>query len=312
MVDGRVLVLLAAVCFGTTGTAQALGVPGAEPATVGAARIAVGALGLLVAARVLDGRRRPRRDRLPLLAVGALGVAAYQPAFFLAVHLTGVGVGTVVALGTAPVLTGLAAHLTGAGRIDAGWALGTGLAAAGLAVLVVTGRSGTDVDVGGVVLAMVAAASYATYTLTSKRLLDDGLPAATTMAWTFAPAAVLLLPVFGVLPGGWLLTGRGAAQGLFLGLVPTALAYLLFARGLARTTPARAATLTLAEPLTAVLLGILLLGERPGPGALAGAGLLVAGLAAAGVRGRPADHDPSEKAVLEDRLFGGIMKPGPR
>jgi DME family drug/metabolite transporter len=65
---------------------------------------------------------------------------------------------------------------------------------------------------------------------------------------------------------------------LFLGAVPTALAYVLFARGLKHLAPGETATLTLAEPLTAAALGVLALGERPGPVGLAGAGLVLAGL----------------------------------
>jgi drug/metabolite transporter, DME family len=67
---------------------------------------------------------------------------------------------------------------------------------------------------------------------------------------------------------------------LFLGAVPTALAYILFARGLRSLTPGETATLTLAEPLTATGLGILALGERPGVVAAIGAGLALAGLIA--------------------------------
>src|SRR3954466_6936345 len=96
----RTLVLLAAVAFGTTGTARALG-PDASPVAVGAARVIVGAalLGLVA------WRGAPRADapwsRRALLA-GAIGIAVYQLAFFAAVRDTGVAVGTVVALGSAP------------------------------------------------------------------------------------------------------------------------------------------------------------------------------------------------------------------
>ena len=67
---------------------------------------------------------------------------------------------------------------------------------------------------------------------------------------------------------------------LFLGAVPTALAYVLFARGLRELTPGETATLTLAEPLTATGLGVLALGERPGAVAAIGAALVLAGLLA--------------------------------
>jgi len=64
----------------------------------------------------------------------------------------------------------------------------------------------------------------------------------------------------------------------YLGLVPTALAYLLFARGLRRLPATRVATLTLAEPLTAAALGVALLSERPGAPAAAGGALVLCGL----------------------------------
>src|SRR3954451_15016218 len=112
----RLYVLLAALCFGTTGTAQALGPDGASAVTVGAVRIAVGAtlqLGVQhLVARRAAGAAAPRRawPRGAQLA-GALGVAAYQLCFFAAVKDTGVAVGTVVALGSAPALVGVGGWL---------------------------------------------------------------------------------------------------------------------------------------------------------------------------------------------------------
>src|SRR3954469_19719025 len=103
----RVLVLLAAVCFGTTGTAQALGPDGLAPAGVGAARILVGGSLLLLVALVRPGAGPLTRvPRGPALTAAA-AVAVYQLAFFAAVDDTGVAVGTIVALGSAPTLTGL-------------------------------------------------------------------------------------------------------------------------------------------------------------------------------------------------------------
>ena len=66
---------------------------------------------------------------------------------------------------------------------------------------------------------------------------------------------------------------------LYLGVVPTALAYVLFARGLRGTSAAETATLTLAEPITATMLGAIVLGERPGAIALVGVGLVGAATA---------------------------------
>src|SRR3954465_15511779 len=98
----RAQVLLAALCFGTTGTAQALGPAGLSPAGVGAARILVGGA-LLVA---VSGLAPLPRLRPGALLVAAAGVAAYQLCFFAAVADTGVAVGTIVALGSAPATAG--------------------------------------------------------------------------------------------------------------------------------------------------------------------------------------------------------------
>ncbi len=64
----RLQVLLAAVCFGTTGTAQAIG-PGGSPVAVGAARIVFGGLLLVLVAR-------PLRVRLPRVGRGLIGMAS--------------------------------------------------------------------------------------------------------------------------------------------------------------------------------------------------------------------------------------------
>ncbi len=329
----RLAVLVAAVCFGTTGTAQALGPDGVDPLAVGAARILAGALLLLLWARHAASARRAaagrsdreplggpgserpageavggpgserpagergapppaepgahvRRSRGALLAAGA-GVAAYQLTFFSAVDRTGVAVGTVVAIGSGPAFTGLLGRVAGGEPLRARWVVATALACAGVALLV-GGGGGAEVAPGGVALALVAGASYASYTVAAKRLLTAGHRPEAVMARAFGLGAVLLLPVLVATGGGGLGSPGGLALVLFLGAVPTALAYVLFARGLERLGSGETATLTLAEPLTASLLGVLVLGEAPTPAAVAGGLLVLGGLLAlaAPVRGR--------------------------
>jgi drug/metabolite transporter, DME family len=272
----RMLVLLSAVCFGTTGTAQALG-PDAAPVTVGAARIAVGAALLLLVAHAapVAPARWPRRE----LAGVAAAIAVYQLAFFAAVDRTGVAVGTVVALGSAPAIAGVTGLLLDREPLTSRWAAATALACAGV-LLLVLGGGDASVDPLGIMLAMVSGTGYATYTVLAKRLLRLGHAPERVMAASFSLGALLLAPVLVLGDTGWLTTGDGLAMAAFLGAIPTALAYVLFARGLRRLTPGETATLTLAEPLTATGLGILALGERPGMVAAAGAGLVLAGLLA--------------------------------
>ncbi|WP_088287607.1 DMT family transporter [Kineosporia sp. A_224] len=313
MLRHRLTVLASALCFSTTGTAQALGPDAASPVVVGASRVAVGAVGLLAVTWWMQHRAdRTRGSAAPRPLVARLGlptgpgvrgavwraglaVAVYQVGFFLAVRTTGVAVGTVVALGTAPVLTGAAGWLLGHGRPDRRWAVATALACAGLAVLV-TGGASAHVAPAGVLLALVAAAAYAAYTVAAKTLLTAGVGAESAMAAVFGAGAVWLLPAFALAPVGWVVTPRGAALVLWLGLVPTTLAYVLFARGLTHLSAAETTTLVLAEPLAAACLGIGLLGEPVGRSTLVGGGLLVTGLVAVAVR-RSAAAGPASGAL---------------
>jgi DME family drug/metabolite transporter len=273
------LVLLAAVCFGTTGTAQALGPDGLEPAAVGAARILVGGALLVVVALLTHGARSLRRMPPGPSLVAAAAVALYQISFFAAVRDTGVAVGTIVAIGSAPTLAG-AFEWWLEGRVPTrAWALATALACAGV-VMLAGGGAGASVSPAGVGLAIVAGASYATYTLAAKRMLGAGHAPETVMAAAFGLGAVLLLPVLLGTGAGWMLHPDGLGLAVFLGIVPTAVAYLLFARGLSRLTAAETSTLTLAEPLTAALLGVAVLGEQLSVPAACGAALVLAGLLA--------------------------------
>ena len=58
----------------------------------------------------------------------------------------------------------------------------------------------------------------------------------------------------------------------------------LFARGLRLLPACTVGTLSLSEPFTAAALGLLVLGERPGPIAAVGAAILLAGLTVAALR----------------------------
>ena len=279
MAIARFQVLLAALCFATTGTAQALGPDGTDPAGVGAARILVGGT-LLVALVLLRGsgfRARPWARGPVLAAVG--GVAVYQLAFFAAVADTGVAVGTIVALGSAPTLAGLFEWVLDRRRPSARWTVATALACVGVVLLALAGGE-ASVSLPGVALAVTAGGAYATYTLSAKRLLQAGHAPETVMAAAFGLGALALLPVLVASEPGWLMRADGVGLALFLGVIPTALAYVLFARGLKRLSASETATLTLAEPLTAGVLGAVVLAEPVTGLSAAGGACVLAGLLA--------------------------------
>ena len=274
--NGEWFVLAAAVLWGTTGTAQAFAPEGVQPAVVGAVRLAIGGLALLV----LASARGVLRDRRgwPIIPTGlaAVCMAAYQVFFFEAVATTGVAVGTIVAIGSAPLFAGGLGFLVRRESPGLRWMVATLLAVAGCALLTVP-KAEVSVNTVGVVLALGAGIAYATCTVAAKGVLERRPPDA-VMAVLFCLAAILLSPLLFVGDLTWLGEGRGIAVALHLGLVATAASYTLFARGLEAVPVATAVTLGLAEPFTAATLGVVLLAERLTGSVMLGAGLILAGL----------------------------------
>ncbi|GAA2406860.1 DMT family transporter [Actinomadura vinacea] len=278
---GAADVLAAACLWGTTGTVRTF-VPEASSASIAAVRIVMGGV-LLLALAALTARGtglrrllRSRRNR-HLLGVGAVAVAVYQIAFFVAAARTGVAIGTVVTIGSAPAFAGLLGLITRQSAFGGRWALATGGAIAGCAALVAGGQD-AGAEPLGIGLAVLSGLSYAVYATVASTLIARGEEGRAVTGALFGVAAVLLLPVLATGSAGWVLGGTGLLVALYLGVVTTAGGYVLFARGL-RTTPATTATtLTLAEPAVAAVLGVAVLDERLGGVALGGLALLVASL----------------------------------
>ena len=275
---GTTDVLGAACLWGTTGTVRTF-VPAATNLSVAALRLVVGGVVLLA---VGNGARRllAARRHWALLGLGAAAMVTYQTAFFSAAARTGVAVGTVVTIGSAPAFAGLLGAATGQAPLTRRWSAATGGAVAGSVALIASG-AGADAGVEplGIGLALLSGLAYATYATVMSGLIARGETSGAVTAALFALAAVVVAPVLLTGPTAWLLRPGGALVALYLGAVTTAGAYLLFARGL-RTTPATTATtLTLAEPAVAAVLGVAVLGERLDATGVAGLALLAAGLA---------------------------------
>jgi DME family drug/metabolite transporter len=277
MRDGRAvaMVLIAAVMWGTTGTARALAPADAAPLAVGAVRIAIGGA-LLVLIALARGTLFATRWPVAPAIIAAAAVAVYQLSFFEGVARAGVAVGTILAIGSAPAFAGLFAWLTLRERPTTRWLVSTAIATTGLVLLVLPSTAAT-VQASAIVLPLIAGAGYAVYATASKRLVRLGDNVAVA-ALAFGGGALLLVPVLLIVDLSWLADPRGAIVVLELGVVATALAYILFTAALVRLPVSWSATLSLAEPLTASLLGLAVLGESLAPIQLAGAALVAIGL----------------------------------
>lgn len=259
---GILLVLFGTIFWGTSGTASTYAPESASTLSIAAVRLLLGAIGMLAIASI-RGRGRSRSAwPWKLTLIGAIAVAGGQFAFFAAVGSAGVAVSTVLTIGVAPIFAGILSAWYLGHTPDRVWGLATSLAIIGAVLMVL----GTAFEVGGnpvgLLLGVFGGAGYAVYVTVSKKMIEQGCDPVDVTAAVFAGAALILLPAFLLGDWQWVLEPRGALVALYLGFATNAAPYVLFGLGLALIPVATAATLTLMEPLTATLLGVVWLGER--------------------------------------------------
>ncbi|GAO21650.1 hypothetical protein ALISP_1470 [Alicycliphilus sp. B1] len=271
------MVLLAAMLWGTTGTAQSLAPATLSPYWVGALRLGFASAFFAVLAWPALRRGAWRGLRGAALPLAALCVAAYNLSFFAGVKASGVALGTALAIGSGPVWAGLLQTVAQRRWPAPAWWLGTLLGVAGGVAMALDGGADARAPLSGIALCLLAGLSYAGYALLNKRLVARAGPAMVNLA-VFGGAGLLSLPV-ALLLGG-VPTPSAATWGvvLYLGLAATGLAYLLFSAALRHISGATGVTLALAEPVTAFALAILVVGERPSAMAFWGLGGVLAGL----------------------------------
>jgi DME family drug/metabolite transporter len=277
-----VAVLGSAALFGTSGTARVLLQPAAPAPGAAAARLIVGAVGLVAwASRTLEGRQAlVRLWRRPIIWAMGVTVAAYQVFFFLSMSRTGVAVGTLASLALTPFMAGILGWAMREGAPGYVWLVSTTLAIVGVTLLTVGAGDGRDVV--GIVFGLLAGASYAFYTVFGVRFAREGEQPTHVLAASFAVSGLLLIPVF-LASGTWWMSWSSLLLILWLGLATTTLAYVLFGMGLRALQPGHIATLNLAEPVFATLLGVFVLGEVLGPLGVLGCALVIVGLGVLGV-----------------------------
>ena len=269
------LILIAAILWGTTGTAQALAPDTAHPIAIGATRLAVGGLFLLFIV-LITGKLHISNWPIKTTLLASLSMALYQPFFFSAVTITGVAIGTVVAIGSAPILSGLIEWIYYKRRPSTVWWYSTFLAIVGCLMLFMNKES-VYVDPFGIIMALGAGSAFASYTVVSRDLVGR-FSSVSVVAVVFTLSAIYLVPFLFIFDMSWITNIRGISVSLHLGIVATGIAYLLFAKGLTQVASSTAVTLALAEPLTAALLGVFIVGETLNTTSWIGIFLLMLGI----------------------------------
>lgn len=250
-------------------------------------------------------RPRPRQfTRRDLLACGLLGVvtAALMLLFLLAVAR--------IPLGTASALEflgPLAVSLFGPGNSRKRWAVP---AALGVVLLTQPWHAG-GTDPAGLALALASGACWAGYILLTQHVGDrvtglNGLAISMPIAGALDLAAAGLAPGPGLSRLTWPLLGIMFALAVLHPVVPFTLEFW----SLRRLTASAFGTLMSAEPAIALVAGLFVLGQVPGPASAAGiVAVVIAGMGAArsGAR-KPAPRDPS---VLSDSALAAVWREEP-
>ncbi len=294
--EWTILLLLSAV-WGGSFFFNAVAVQSLPPLTIVFARIALAAVALQIVCRMAGVRFGLSTP--VLLAFAGMGLLNNAIPFTLIVWgQTQIASGLASILNaTTPMFTVIVAHLaTSDERIGPAKAAGIAAGFAGVAVMV-----GTDAlsGLGGNVLAqlacLAAALSYGFAGVFGRRFVRLGVPPLATATGQLTASSLMLAPVWLLVDQPWDLAAPGIetiAAILGLALLCSAFAYVLFFRLLASAGATNLSLVTLLVPVSAILLGSLVLGEQLLPRHWAGMALIFAGLAA-----------------IDGRLFAGFRRP---
>ncbi|MEO9527622.1 MAG: DMT family transporter [Roseibium sp.] len=220
------------------------------------------------------------RLAVPFLIMGFLNNAVPFSLLFAGQTVIGAGLASILNA-TTPIFTVIVASLlVKQEELRAHRIAGVALGVAGVAIMLWSSLTGLATDpVWAQLCCLGAAVSYACAATFARRFRS--LPPQVAATGQLMGSSTLMLPVALVFAGGWMPADAGLTTWLnvvALGVLGTAIAYLIYFRLLAEAGATNASLVTLLVPASALLLGWLVLGESLGPLQLAGFALLLCGL----------------------------------
>ncbi len=271
--------LFSVVSWGSNAVAgRFLALSGLDGLTLSLARFLLATPLLLAAAYLSSGLRLPRGiSTMALLVVaGATGIAGFNYFFYSSLELVDAATTAFIASLATP-LTYTASVLLGYERLTVRGASGIAASIAGLYLLLGPTLEGGNVL--GPLLAFGAALSWTIYTLIVKRLVGV-LGPLEMLAWASAAGTLMLLVAGwrGLLEAAPHLTPLQWLTIVYVAVVPGFLGYLTWNYGVERIGPAKSAVFIPGVPLTATILGAVLLGEILTPLEALGGLLIVVGI----------------------------------
>lgn len=277
--DGMLLTM--ALIWGVNFSVIKHGTDVMDPLAFNGVRVALAAVSLLAITSVLRGPGPTRRDLLLLLALGVLGNGVYQLLFIEGIARTRAGNAALVMAAT-PAFIALLGRLLRVERVTArGW-VGIALSVVGIALVVfgASDRVEGQATMLGNLLVLGGSLSWALFTVLLKPFthrVDPLRISALTMVGGAVPVALVAAPALVATDWGGVGTGAWGAV-LYSGIGALVIAYLFWYRGVQMLGPTRTAMYGNLQPLIAVLVAWLALGEVPSAWQWLGAITIIAGV----------------------------------
>jgi drug/metabolite transporter (DMT)-like permease len=253
------------------------------PLAYNASRIVLAAVALLVIARVAGGSAPTRRDAVALFLLGILGNGVYQVFFIEGLARTRAGEAALV-IGASPALIALLSWMRGIERLNTRATIGIAMSMFGVGLIVLgratSGESAPDGSLLGDLLVLAGSLAWAIYTV----LLMPYLSRVTgwwVSAWTMVGGAIVLAAVGGldVMRTDWSALPAVAWGAIaYSSLGALVIAYMFWYYGVKKLGPTRTALYGNLQPLIALLVAWLTLGERPTIWQWTGASAIVSGV----------------------------------
>ena len=264
---------------GTAGTVAAIYAINTPPPVIGFVRLFIGAITLLILAPFLGGKisQLPRLITRPGVWIMAASSASYQVFFFASVDRTGVATAALITVGCIPVSAGIVGWIFLRERPSRVWYISTAIAISGL-VIASIGELQTN-DATGIIFAVIAGSGIGAYINAAKIEVRAGghstqLPG---MAFLLGSIGLFFVVRSDLLQVEW--TTQTILLAVYLGAVTMGIANGIQMLGLRGISPGVASTMMLADPVTAAVLGVVVLGEAVTLTGTVGLILVVIGLA---------------------------------
>lgn len=252
------------------------------PGSLSLGRLVVAVLALWVMVRVsvpASRRRLPTRREWPLIALGGVSwIGIYNVALNESERRIDAGTAALI-IQIGPIIVALLATFFFGERLTKWLLIGLGVGFAGVVIIARASSSGGNGDLVGVLLSAVAAVTYAAGVITQKKLLGGGMTALEMTFWYYVVGTVACLP-WTVELGGVVADASASDLGwiVYLGIVPSALAFVTWAYALNHSEAGKFALTTFLVPFITTLIAWMLLDEVPPAMAFVGGVLCIVGV----------------------------------